>query len=165
MFGSIFILLRNTLVGFFLGIGKTRIVMFSNITGMVVNILLNYIFIFGKLGFPALGIQGAALGTIGGSTTITLILAIAYLSRRYNNFFNTRKLNIFDKKLMKKLLRFGLPAGIELFLNVFAFTVFVQLMHSYSEDIAAAVTITFNWDIVAFIPMMGLSFATTALVA
>jgi MATE family multidrug resistance protein len=62
------------------------------------------------------------------------------------------------------LVRFGVPAGFEMFLNVTAFNLFVQFMQSYGPRVAAAVTITFNWDIVAFIPMLGMSFAVTALV-
>jgi MATE family multidrug resistance protein len=69
----------------------------------------------------------------------------------------------FDRKLLKILVRFGTPAGIETFLNVAAFNFFVQLMHSYGPDTAAAVTIAFNYDMVAFIPMLGLGFAATTL--
>lgn len=50
---------------------------------MCINIPLNYILIFGKLGFPALGIRGAAIGTIAGSATIFLILLTAYLHHQY----------------------------------------------------------------------------------
>jgi MATE family multidrug resistance protein len=64
----------------------------------------------------------------------------------------------------RRLIRFGLPAGLELFLNVFAFNIFIQLMHSMGPDVAAAVTITFNYDMVAFIPMLGLGIAVTSLV-
>ncbi len=164
MFGSILILLRSVLVGFFLGIGRTGVVMFANIAGMCINIPLNYILIFGKFGFPKLGIMGAALGTLGGSLSIVIILACVYFGNYYNTRYSTRKFRKFDKEVMKKLLRFGMPAGAELFMNVLAFNIFILLMHSYSEFVAAAVSITFNWDIVAFIPMLGLGIATTALV-
>ncbi|MCG8480730.1 MAG: hypothetical protein MI724_16675, partial [Spirochaetales bacterium] len=50
MFGGIFVLVRQALVGFFLGIGRTRIVMIANVSGMAINIPLNYILIFGRLG-------------------------------------------------------------------------------------------------------------------
>ncbi len=165
MAGSIFMLIRNALAGFFLGIGETRIVMTANIAGMIVNVPLNYILIFGKLGFPALGLAGAALGTIGGSFFIALILLISYMRHRiYREHRNGRIWN-YSSTIMKKLLRFGLPSGAELFLNVFAFNLFLQLMHSISEDVAAAVTITFNYDMIAFIPMLGLGIAVTAMTA
>ncbi len=164
MIGGIFVLLRQVLVGFFLGIGQTRIVMAANLIGMCINIPMNYVLIFGKLGFPALGIRGAAIGTVAGSATIFIILLIAYLRHRYYRQYNRQGRWKIYPALMRRLLRFGMPAGAELFLNVFAFNLFVQLMHSMGPDVAAAVTITFNYDMVAFIPMIGLGIAVTSLV-
>jgi MATE family multidrug resistance protein len=163
MFGSIFFLLRNSFTGFFLGIGKTRVVMFANIAGMFVNIPANYILIFGKFGFPAMGMEGAAIGTLLGSFVIFLIQFFVYFSRKYRTLYGTGGEFRLRIELLRKLIKFGTPAGLETFLNVGAFNIFIQLMHSYSADIAAAVTITFNYDLVAFIPMIGLSFATTTI--
>ena len=164
MLGAVFLLLRQTLAGFFLGIGKTRVVMAANVIGMMVNVPLNYVLIFGKLGVPALGIAGAAIATVVGSGVIFLILLVSYLAHPMFREFGTRAGIRPRKDLMLRLLRYGSPVGVELFLNVFAFNVFVQLMHSMGEDVAAAVTITFNYDMVAFIPMIGLGVAVTAMV-
>ncbi|MFP4376837.1 MAG: MATE family efflux transporter [Spirochaetales bacterium] len=162
--GAVLLLLRNALTGFFLGIGRTRVVMVSNIAAMVVNIPLNYVLIFGAFGIPPLGIVGAAIGTLGGGATALAILVIGYFSRRTNDQYHTRGSLRFDLPILKRLLRFGSPAGVEIFLNTFAFNLFVQLMHGYGSTVAAATTITFNWDIVSFIPMLGLGIATTAVV-
>jgi MATE family multidrug resistance protein len=164
VFGSVFLILRYALAGFFLGIGRTTVVMVANITGMLINVPANYALIFGKLGFPELGLKGAAIGTIAGNGTIFLILLLFYL-RGANRFqFKSNESLQFRPQIMGRLLRFGIPAGFEMFLSVTAFNLFVQFMHSYGTVVAAAVTITFNWDIVAFIPMLGMSHATTALV-
>jgi MATE family multidrug resistance protein len=66
--------------------------------------------------------------------------------------------------MIKRLLRFGSPAGVEQVLNVAAFTLFLEFMHSYGASTAAAVTVAFNWDIVAFIPMVGMGAAVTSVV-
>jgi MATE family multidrug resistance protein len=164
MLSAPFVLLRQVFVGFFLGIGRTRIVMAANVVGMVINVPLNYVLIFGHMGFPALGIRGAAYGTIAGSGTILFILLIAFFRHQlYRSYAGTGRFKL-RWDLIRRLVRFGLPAGTELFLNVFAFNLFVQLMHSMGEDVAAAVTITFNYDMVAFIPMVGLGVAVTSLV-
>jgi MATE family multidrug resistance protein len=163
IFGSIFGLIRYALAGFFIGLGRTRVVMLANFAGMLVNVPANWILIFGKFGFPEMGITGAAIGTLLGSITIMLLLLLVYLSPYYRREFGTSQELGFDRKLAGVLLRFGTPAGVENFLNVAAFNFFVQLMYSYGPDIAAAVTITFNYDLVAFIPMMGLGFAATTL--
>jgi MATE family multidrug resistance protein len=162
--GAVILLMRNALTGFFLGISKTRVVMVSNIVAMLVNIPLNYLLIFGKFGFPELGIVGAAIGTLGGGITALVILFIAYFSKPIDRKYSTRSAWRFDRELFVRLLRYGTPAGVEIFLNVLAFNLFVQMMHGYGSDVAAATTITFNWDIVAFIPMLGLGIATTAVV-
>ena len=163
IYGSIFGLVRHALAGFFIGLGRTRVVMLANIVGMLVNIPANWILIFGKFGLPAMGIAGAAIGTLLGGFTITVILMAVYFSRKYREEYGTAGELGFDKRLAKILVKFGTPAGIEIFLNVAAFNFFIQLMHSYGPDTAAAVTIAFNYDMVAFIPMMGLGFAATTL--
>ena len=162
--GSVMFVARNALTGFFTGIGRTRIVMTANIAAMLINIPANYVFIFGKLGFPALGMRGAAIGTLCGSFSALLMLLITYLRVSRSPEYRAEHQWRFDRTLMKKLLRFGLPAGTETLLNMGAFNLFVQLMHSYGSNVAAAVTIAFNWDLVAFIPMFGLGIATTAVV-
>ena len=87
-----------------------------------------------------------------------------YLRHEYYRNYQREGRWKFRPDIMKRLLRFGIPAGTELFLNVFAFNLFVQLMHSMGPDVAAAVTITFNYDAVAFVPMVGLGIAVTSLV-
>ena len=157
-------MLRYALSGFFLGIGRTRVVMLANLAGMLANLPANYVLIYGKLGFPALGLKGAAIGTILGSALSFLVLLAAYLSRPNRREFATHRSFRLRGETMRTLVRFGAPAGVEMLLNVAAFNLFVQFMYSYGTGVAAAVTIAFNWDIVAFIPMLGMSFATTSLV-
>ena len=65
---------------------------------------------------------------------------------------------------MKKLFRFGYPAGLELFLNFFAFSTMISIFHSQGNIAATASTIMFNWDLVSFIPLLGVEIAVTSLV-
>jgi MATE family multidrug resistance protein len=164
IFGSIFVVLRFAISGFFIGTGRTKVVMVSNVVGMVINIPANYVLIYGKFGFPALGLTGAAIGTILGNMIAFLILFTFYLRPVNRREFATHLGFRLVGETMRTLIRFGVPAGFEMILNVTAFNLFVQFMHSYGTGVAAAVTIAFNWDLVAFVPMLGMSYATTALV-
>ena len=164
IFGVVFVVLRNALAGFFIGIGRTTMVMIANFAGMLVNLPVNYLLIYGKFGFPALGLRGAAIGTICGNAVIFLILAGFYFSRRNREEFSTHKTLVFRPAILRTLLKYGIPAGIEMLLNVAAFNLFVQLMHTYGTGVAAAVTVAFNWDVVAFLPMLGMGHAVTSLV-
>jgi MATE family multidrug resistance protein len=163
MLGSILFLLQNVLTGYFVGIGRTRTVMIASLLGILVNIPLSWALVLGRLGAPRLGIRGAALGTLGSTLFIVAMLFAAYLrSPDYRRHGGAHAWKV-RLDLAGRLLRFGAPAGAELFISVFAFNVFVQLMHSYGPAVATAVTITFNWDLVAFIPQLGIGFAVTAL--
>jgi MATE family multidrug resistance protein len=105
---------RQALAGFFLGIGKTRVVMVANVIGMFVNIPLNYVLIFGRLGLLGLGIEGAAYGTVAGSAAIFLILLGSYLAHPLYREHRAERTWLFRPELLRRLLRFGAPAGIEL---------------------------------------------------
>jgi MATE family multidrug resistance protein len=163
MLGSLLFLVQSVLTGFFVGLGRTRVIMVANLLGMIVNVPLNWVLVFGRLGFPRLGIEGAAIGTLGGTFFIVLILVITYLRSPVYRTHRGAEVWKLRRDLLGKLLRFGAPAGAEMFVNVFAFNIFVLLMQSYSTSVATAVAITFNWDLVAFIPLLGVGAAVTAL--
>ena len=164
IFGTVMMLTRNCLSSFFSGIGRTRVVMVSAIVAMVVNVGLNYIFIFGKLGVPAMGIRGAAYGTLVGGVCGLLTLIIAYLRRENREEYRISSSFHFDRTAMTKLLRFGYPAGIELFLNLLAFDLLILMLHGQGLQTAAAVTVVFNWDMVSFVPLIGINIGVTSLV-
>jgi multidrug resistance protein, MATE family len=153
---------RVVIGGFFSGIGQTKIVMFANAFGMLMNVPLSYGMIFGVWGFPELKMAGAAYGTVAGEALAFFILAAAYIKE--NPRFKIWKGMHFDRKMFSKLLRFGFPAGFELFIAIAALNITMQQFHSYGSEVAAAMTITFNWDIVAFLPSLGLGIAVTSVV-
>lgn len=164
MLGTVLGISRNTLSGFFSGLGRTRVVMASAAVSLAVNTGANYALIFGRLGLPALGIRGAAIGTLIGSAAGLAVLLARYLSRPVREEFGVLAGFRYDRELMGKLLRLGSPSGLEFFLNLVAFNLLVLGFHSYGVDVAAAVTIAFNWDLVSFIPLVGVGIGVTSLV-
>ncbi len=164
MAGSLLFLAQSVLAGYFVGTGRTRVVMVASVVGIFVSVPLNWILVLGRLGVPRLGIEGAALGTLAGTLVIVAVMAAVYLGspawKRHGGAAAWRPRG----DLLVKLLRYGGPAGAESFVNVLAFNVFVLLMHSYGPAVATAVTITFNYDLVAFVPLLGVGTAVTALV-
>ena len=157
-------LLRHALSSFFSGIGRTRMVMLSAISAMVINIGLNYVLIFGKFGVPALGIRGAAYGTIVGSVCALAVLGVAYFAKSNRKEFDVLGALKFDAAVMRKLLRFGYPAGVEMFLNLLAFSAMILTFHAHGLVTATATTIMFNWDMVSFLPLIGLEIGVMSLV-
>ncbi len=164
VWGGLFSMMRYTLGCYFTGIGKTKIVMTATLVAMVVNIVLDYVLIFGKFGFPAMEIEGAAIATISGWFCAVIVLASAYLGPVNRKVFAVMKSFRFSFPIMKKLIYYGSPAGFEMFLNFLAFSFMISLFHSEGDVVATATTIMFNWDLVSFIPLLGIEIAVTSLV-
>ena len=163
VYGVPFSLLRSCFGCYFSGIGKTKIVMYANLLAVVINVFLDWVLIFGKFGFPQLGVAGAAIATITGGACGVFLLMFGYMSSSNRKEFSVMKSFRFDWKIMKKLLYFGYPAGVEMFLNFLAFSVIIFIFHSRGSQVATASTIMFNWDLVSFIPLIGIEIAVTSL--
>jgi len=164
MFGSFVTLVKVCLASFFSGTGRTRVVMVCDVAGILLNIPLCYVLVFGKLGLPALGIEGAGLATVI-STLFTLSLFLCfYLGRRNRALYSVNTSFRFDRGITRRYLRLGFPSGMEVFLNVAAFNMFLLMFQSYGIPEAASATIVFNWDILSFVPLLGLNIALMSLI-
>lgn len=164
LYTSVFGLTRGAFSNFFSGIGKTRVVMVATFGAMLVNVFASYVLIFGKLGFAPMGIRGAAVGTIIANLSGVAMLLFAYLRRSIREEFSVMTSFRIDAGIIKKLFRFGTPSGIEFFMAICAFNFMIMLFHSHSPVTASAATIMFNWDLVSFIPLLGVEIGVTSLV-
>ena len=108
--------------GFLSGIRSTKIIMFTTLIPNILNLFLNYIFIFGKLGFPAMGIQGAALGTVLANSVAPVILIIYVLNSKSIKKYQVFHFKKLDKTLIKRMINYSYPAAIQ---NGGAFTIFM----------------------------------------
>jgi MATE family multidrug resistance protein len=70
----------------------------------------------------------------------------------------------YDKNMMGSLLSFGYPAGLELFLNMLPFNTLIAVLHRHGPVTATAATILFNWDLISFLPLVGIEIGVTSLV-
>jgi MATE family multidrug resistance protein len=163
--GSIFTLLRSALAGFFVGISRPRIIVWANLAALVTTVGLSWLLIFGKWGCPELKTTGGALAVVAGSAAMCAVLAGAFWwELRKPEFAGARFSLRPDLAILRRLFRFGGPSGIEFFLNLAAFTLVVALLHGYGKETAAAVSIVFSWDLVSFIPMIGVQIGVMTLV-
>ncbi len=149
--------------GFFTGLGRTRVVMLANMAGMLVNIPLDYCLINGVGPFPELGIFGAGLATVMGWGVITIILWMATRRGEHARFRlgTDRRLRL---DLWLRLMRFGLPSGMDFFFDIFAFTVFIFVVGRLGTMELAATNIALNVNALAFMPLVGFAMGTSTLV-
>jgi multidrug resistance protein, MATE family len=164
MAGSLFTLIKTCFGAYFAGIGGTRVVMIASVLGVMLNIPLSWLLIFGKWGLPELGIIGAGVGTIVATLfSIGLFLAF-YLSGDHQRRFGVAQAWHFDPGIMRRYLRLGLPAGLESFMNIATFNLYLLMFQSYGVVQGAAMAIVFNWDMLCFIPMIGLQVGVMSLI-
>lgn len=155
---------RQVFANFFIGIGETGIVTAAAFSAVILNIPLAYALTFGAWGFPRLEIRGAAWATVLSGFLPVVILVWRFFSVRLRREYETLGHIILQKEILLKLIRYGMPAGVETFVNVGGFTFFTMVLYSYSADVAAATTIVLNWDMVSFLPLTGISQAASSLV-
>lgn len=156
-------LLGAALAGFFTGLGRTRVVLLANMAGMLVNIPLDYCLINGVGPFPEWGIFGAGVATVLSWGVITLLLFLAMRSRGHM-CCNLGRDWQFRPELWRRLLRFGLPSGMEFFLDILGFTVFIFVVGRLGTLELAATNIALNINALAFMPLVGFSMGTSTLV-
>lgn len=164
MLGSLFSLWKACLSSYFAGIGRTRVVMVCDVAGLMLNIPLCWAMAFGHFGFPAMGIEGAAWSTVLSSVFSLMLFAVYYLAQQNRFSFFVMQSFILDVPVLRRYLRLGLPSGVELFLNVAAFNLFLLMFQSYGVAEGAAAAIVFNWDILSFVPMLGLNIGIVSLI-
>jgi MATE family multidrug resistance protein len=157
MSGVLVTLAKTCISSYFAGIGRTHVVMICDVFGLVINVPLSYAMVFGKLGFPALGIVGAGISTVV-STVLAFMLFVAfYFRKEHRDTFAVLRSFSLDVKILRRFWRLGFPSGLELFLNVAAFNLFLLMFQSYGVAEGAAAAVVFNWDILSFVPMIGLN--------
>ena len=164
MIGAIFALVKTSFASYFTGIGMTKVVMLAEIFSVVVNIPFSYILIFGKLGMPELGIVGAAISTVGSVFIAIGIFLFFYFLKEHRILFGVMQSFHVNRKILIRYLRLGIPSGVELFLNVAAFHLFLLMFQSYGLIEAASAAIVLNLDVVSFVPLLGLNAALISMV-
>lgn len=104
-------LIQSAVSGFFIGIGRTKLVTMIVIGGNSLNVVLNYLLIFGAGDLPAMGAFGAALASIISEIVQVLILLYVFLNRHNNHSYQTRK-PVFNPFLLWEELKVGVPNAV-----------------------------------------------------
>ncbi len=151
--------------GFYAGISKPIVTMFTSIIMLSVNIIGNYTLIFGNFGFPELGAEGAGwtstLAAWSGTIGIILVSVIHREVRRFNPF---KMKVLFDTNLFGHILKIGIPSGFSSVFEVSMFAVFSLLMGRFGVKVLAGSQIALNCASFVFMIPLGLSFAITTVV-
>jgi len=150
---------------FFMGIHRPIITMYAALITQVVNVIANYVLIFGKFGFPEMGIAGAGWGTFIGAAVGGGIRMWVFLGKDINAEFGSRRAMKIDFRRMLDLVKVGFPAGIELMLNVAVWgAILFWLVAQFGKEAQAASSAVLSCAHVSIMPIIGFKLALSAAV-
>lgn len=151
-FGS---LLQITFEKIFQSIGQMKITMCLLIAGCVINIILDPILIFGLLGFPALGVAGAAIATVIGQISAFLLYVVVYLRKPYAIRIRRKYLR-FDWSIIRQIYSVGIPSSIMMLLPSVLISILNSILAAFSEVYVAVLGVYFKLQTFIYMPANGI---------
>ena len=142
------------------GLSQTKYPMYATIIANVVNIVLNYLLIFGSFGFPKMGIVGAAIGTL--ISRFVMVLYIWFLlkgKKKFHDYVTGFNFRLIEKRVMRKIISLGFPSALQMFFEVAIFTAAIWISGVLGKNAQAANQIALNLSSMTFMFGMGLGVA------
>ncbi len=163
-FGSGAMVLAGAMSSFFTGRGRVRTVMVVDVTSAAINVVLDYLWIFGYGGFPEWGIAGAAWATVVALWFKPLAYGVLMALPEAREVYATLSGWRLDRELMGRLLRYGSPNSVQMLLEVGSFSLFLMIVGRLGALELTACNLAFTINNLAFMPVYGIGIATTTLV-
>ncbi len=140
------------------GLSLTRNPMYATLIANVVNVVLNYMFIFGHWGAPAMGVEGAAMGTL--ASRVIMVVFLWYVMSTHTkarHYVTQLKLWQLRSDILRKIMRLGFPSAMQMFFEVVIFTAAIWLSGALGKNPQAANQIALNLSSMTFMVAMGFS--------
>ncbi|XXJ21636.1 MATE family efflux transporter [Desulfovibrio caledoniensis] len=162
--GSLPCLIGLCLSNFFAGRGLTKPVMLISMGSIFINVPLDYCLINGIGPFPEMGIAGAGLATVIGFIVPVFVYILLIFTKKNEAVYKVRSAWRFDRELFGRFLHFGLPGGVQFFLDMFAVSFFVFIVGRFGQVELASTSAVFSIYNLAFLPTIGLHVAASIMV-
>lgn len=142
--------------------GRTFFTMLTQLTGAILNIILDPIFIFGYFGMPAMGVKGAAVATVTGQ--IVGAIFGSFLQHKFNPEITIKKPS-FDPKIIKSIYVVGVPSMITITIQSFTIYVLNKMLSEISTSAIAALGAYFKVQSFVFMPIFGINNGLVPIIA
>src|SRR5690554_508950 len=164
-FGVFFAFFNYLFIGFYTGITQTKVLTYTTVVQGIVNIIFDYLLIFGHFGFPEMGITGAATASV-----ISEIAAVSFFivyTKKHINFSHYQLLESLKFKSSKllRMLKISAPIMLQNFMSIASWLVFFMIIEQIGQTELAASHIVRSIYMVLMIPLFGFSSATSTLVS
>lgn len=164
MIGAVGLVLESALSGFFSGTERTGVIMWISVASGLLNLVLDFVLIFGCGPIPSMGIAGAAIASAAAFWFKAMVYAVLLLWYQRESTYKMRAGFGFDLPVLGNLLFFGFPTGLMYLIESGGFTVILLRIGNLGDIPLRATTMAINFNMVAFIPLMGVSIAASVLV-
>ncbi len=144
------------------GLSQTKQAMVITIASNLLNVFLNYLLIFGKWGFPAMGLNGAGWATLISRVVmaIAMFLFVAYAARFASYIKNLHFKRLYRERF-NRLLGLGIPSGMQFLFEVSAFSLAAVMVGWLGAEALAAHQIAISLASITFMMASGVSAAST----
>ena len=161
---TVFYYLAILYAGLLRGVGNTRLPFLVALVSNGLNVLLNYGLILGNLGMPALGVQGAAIGTVVSQAVGVFLLMSLMATGRVEGLRLPLNAERIDGDIARELFRIGAPAALDMVILNAGFVSIIGMLGRIDEIAVAAHGVGLRVQALAFIPGLSISQATGAMV-
>jgi MATE family multidrug resistance protein len=144
------------------GIGNTKVAMHITITANVINVIFNYLLIYGKFGFPELGLNGAGFGTLISRISMPVLFFLYILKTpAIKTYFVQAHHQVFSKQKIISLLKIGIPIAFQIIVEGIAFSIGAIMMGWLGEVQLAAHQVAIGLASFTYMISLGISQANT----
>lgn len=163
--GILFIALSVVFRAFYIGITKTKVIVWITLIMAIVNVIFNQLLIFGYAGFPAMGIRGSATASLIAEFTAITGYIIYTFFRKGNEKYGLFRFNRIDKDAAVSILKVGFPVMLQSWISVASWFLFFMFIERMGERALGVSTIIKNVYLIMMLPVWGFSSAANALVS
>lgn len=150
---------------FFVGIAQTKLISYVTCVMVAVNILFDWLLIFGHAGFPAMGIQGAALASVLAEiSAVTVYIVYIYRKKKFRVYGIFRRM-VYSSSDMLRLMKVSVPASLQNFLSVACWFIFFIMVEKIGEQELAVSNIGRSIYAIFLLPVWGFASAVNSLVS
>ena len=145
-------------------VGETRLPMLASVAAILVNLVFNYFLIFGKCGFPEMGVTGAALATVFGQIVATLLAIFFNVARNHEIHIHPTRMR-FDAPTIKGIYAVGVPSILMMSIGSVMTFGMNKILLMFSSTAAAVFGVYFKLQSFFFMPVFGLNNGMVPIIA
>ncbi|MFI3315890.1 MAG: MATE family efflux transporter [Rikenellaceae bacterium] len=149
--GIFFVCINFLFRSLYIGVSNTKIITYTTLVMAVVNILFNYLLIFGHWGFPNLGVQGAAIASVFAEVAATIFFVVYTLKMFDNKKFTTFKHHKIEPLLFKRIFSVAIPTMMQKLISFGTWLIFFSFLERMGERaLASSMTVRSAYMMIAF---------------